>query len=45
VSDKAGPEVDPTDALVSPHPVADDREIDAWLERAFTHVRTMPPKK
>jgi TfoX N-terminal domain len=32
-------------AVVPASIVGDDREIDTWLERAFAHVRTMPPKK
>jgi TfoX N-terminal domain len=32
-------------AVVPPAIVADDSRLDAWLERAFVHVRAMPPKK
>jgi hypothetical protein len=32
-------------AVVPPSIVADDASIDAWLERAFAHVRTMEPKR
>ena len=32
-------------AVVPPSIVADDRAIAPWLERAFAHGRSMPPKK
>jgi hypothetical protein len=32
-------------AIVPPSIVADDAALDAWLERAFGYVRTLPPKK
>jgi hypothetical protein len=32
-------------AVVPPSIVADDSTLDGWLERAFSHARTMPPKK
>ena len=32
-------------AIVPPSIVADDAVLEGWLERAFSHVRTLPPKK
>jgi TfoX/Sxy family transcriptional regulator of competence genes len=32
-------------AIVPPSIVADDAALDGWLERAFAHGRSLPPKK
>jgi hypothetical protein len=32
-------------AIVPPSIVADNAALDGWLERAFSYVRTLPPKK
>jgi hypothetical protein len=32
-------------AIVPPSIVVDDVALESWLERAFTYVRSLPPKK
>jgi hypothetical protein len=32
-------------AIVPPSIVADDAALDEWLQRAFAHGRSLPPKK
>jgi hypothetical protein len=32
-------------AIVPPSIVADDTALDGWLQRAFEHGRSLPPKK
>jgi TfoX/Sxy family transcriptional regulator of competence genes len=32
-------------AIVPPSIVADDGALESWLERAFAHGRSLPPKK